>query len=345
MQKIVIHCPGGYERLMLEQHPNPEPGPGEVLIEVVAIGVNYADCLIRMGLYASARKYIGYPITPGFEVAGRVASLGEGVTGIGIGDEVMAITLFGGYSSRLVVPQAQLFALPSGMDMAQAAAFPTAFLTAWFALFELAHPHPGDAILVHSAAGGVGSALIQLGKLAGCRMIGVVGRAEKVAACRAMGADEVIDKSSKPLWREAERLSPAGYGVVFDANGASTLRQSYNHLAPTGRLVAYGFHSSLPQGRGRPDWLKLAWDWLRIPRFNPLQLTTDNRSLLAFNLSFLSERDDLLLGGMRQLLEWYGEGKLRLPQVTRYPMREVVRAHRDLESGTTTGKLLLMVEE
>jgi NADPH:quinone reductase-like Zn-dependent oxidoreductase len=254
----------------------------------------------------------------------------------------LGVTRFGGYASHLVIPRGQLFRRPQGWTAAQAAGFPAVFLTAYHALHELAHPRPGAQILVHSAAGGVGGALLQLGRIAECRQIGVVGGSHKVAAAEELGADVVIDKSNQRLWPEVERSAPDGLDIVFDANGVATLRQSYRHLAPTGRLVVYGFHSMLPRSGGRPRWLKLAWDYLRTPRFNPLDLTNDNRSVLAFNLSYLFERLDLLDEGMTRLLEWADEGRLQPLPTTSYPLAQVARAHRDIESGRTIGKLVLI---
>jgi NADPH:quinone reductase-like Zn-dependent oxidoreductase len=343
MRKIVIHKPGGYERLVIEEHPDPVPGPGEVLIEVAAIGVNYADCVTRMGLYASAKHYVGYPVIPGFEVTGRVAACGAGITDLPPGTAVLAVTRFNGYTTRLVVPRHQVVELPPQLTFETGAGFPAVSLTAWFALFELAHPRAGDCLLVHSAAGGVGGMLVQLGKIAGGTVVGVVGAAHKIDAVRELGADAVIDKSSQPLWREAERLSPDGYDIILDANGVATLRQSYRHLAPVGRLVVYGFHSMLPRKGGVPARLRLAWDYWRTPRFSPFSLTTRNRSVMGFNLSFLFDRTDRLAGGLRQLLGWLADGRLRPPSVTTYPFEAVADAHRDLESGQTVGKLVLMV--
>lgn len=323
MRKVVIRRPGGYDRLEVEEAPDPVPGPDETLVEVEAAGVNYADCISRMGLYESAKEYVGWPITPGFEVAGG---------------GVLAVTRFGGYASKLVVPSHQVFPIPEGWDVFQAAGFPTVFLTAWYALFRCAAPRKGARLLVHSAAGGVGSALVQLGRIAECEVVGVVGSSHKVDAPRELGADRVIDKSREDLWDAAG----GGYDAVFDANGVATLRGSYRALRPTGRLVVYGFASMMPRGRGRPNWLKLGWDWLRTPRFDPIRLVNENKSVLAFNLSYLFGEREFLVEAMGELLAWAAEGRLRPPAVTRYPLDEVARAHRDLESGTTVGKLVLV---
>lgn len=333
MRKVTIDRPGGTDRLQLAEHPDLEPtGPGEKRVEVTHIGVNYADCVVRMGLYASAKKYVGWPITPGFEVSGTCD-----------GEPVVAVTRFGGYSTQLVLPANQIFALPKTMSPAEAAAFPTVFLTAWFALFELAHPHPGDTILVHSAAGGVGGALCQLARRHGCRVVGVVGQSHKVEVARAAGAHQVIDKSTEDLWTTAERYAPHGYDVICDANGVATLQDSYDHLGAPGKLVVYGFHTMMPKKGGRPNWLKLAWGWLRTPRFDPLKMTSDNRSVLAFNLSYLFDKTEFLEAAMRALISGFESGELRAPPVTIYPLDQVAEAHSALESGSTVGKLVLAV--
>lgn len=346
MRKIVIHRAGGWDRLLVEEHPAPPVGADEVRIAVRAAGVNFADVAVRMGLYSSAKKYVGWPITPGFEVAGRVTERGAGVDDLAIDDEVMAVTRFGGYATELVVPRHQVWRRPAALDARQAAGFPAVALTAYFALFELAHPRPGETLLVHSAAGGVGSMLVQLGKLAGCRVVGVVRGAHKVETVRALGADHVIDKGPVDLWAEARRLAPDGYDVILDANGVETLAASYRHLGSPGRLVVYGFATMLPRGggAGRPSYPKLAWDWLRTPRFDPLDMTTTNRSVLAFNLSYLFERHALLAEGMEKLLGWVESGALRAPPVTAFALEQVAEAHRALESGTTVGKLVLAVD-
>lgn len=341
MRRVLIQHPGSHAVLRVVEEPDPEPGPGEVRIAVEACGVNYADAIIRMGLYASARALHGYPITPGFEVAGRIDRLGAGVEEFAVGDRVLALTLFGGYASSIALPCDRVFRIPRAIDVRQAAALPTVFLTAWFMVHAQVHPEPGDVWLVHSAAGGVGSALCQLGRLAGCRVVGVVGAPHKREHALAQGADAVIEKSSENLWARAETLAPGGFHAVFDANGVTTLRQSYRHLAPTGKLVIYGFHGMLPRS-GQPNWLRLAWHWLRTPRFNPLDMTQSNRSVLAANLSFLQDQAPRLIEGMRWLLERFDDGRLQPLPVEAYPLKEVIAAHRRIESGQSLGKLVLI---
>ena len=337
MKKVVIHKPGGYRQLTIEDCPDPEPADDEVLIDVHAAGVNFADCVSRMGLYASAKRYEGYPLTPGFEASGIIRRAGSKVDDLEAGTPVIAVSRFNACATRLVVPRHQVFRLPPQLTLASAAALPTAALTAWFALPELAHPRPGNTTLVHSAAGGVGSMLVQMGKLAGCTVTGVVGAAHKVDSVRELGADVVIDKSSQDLWSGAGR-----FDIILDANGADTLRDSYAHLAPVGKLVVYGFHGMLHTRRGVPKRLRLALDYLRTPRFSPFDLTTHNRSVLGFNLSYLFDRKDILQRGMQEILGWIETGKLRLPAISYYPLEAVADAHRDLESGRTVGKLVLL---
>lgn len=341
MNKVVIHAAGSYEKLRLEEHPDPIPAAGEVLVDVQAAGINYADCVVRMGLYESAKKYVGWPITPGFEVAGTVAALGEGVTDLAQGARVFGVTRFGGYASRVVLPRHQVFPLPEQLTIEQAAGFPAVFMTAYFALYELLRLRPGMVVLVHSAAGGVGGALLQLGKTAGCRMVGVVGASHKIDTAKRLGVEAVIDKSREPLWAAAKRLAPESYDVILDANGVETLRQSYLHLAPAGKLVVYGFHTMLPRQGGRPNYAKLALDFLRTPRFNPLDLCNDNKSVLAFNLSYLFHKAEILREGMQRLMGWIEEGRIKAPPVTTFPLERVAEAHQALESGSTVGKLVL----
>jgi NADPH:quinone reductase-like Zn-dependent oxidoreductase len=341
MEQILIRRPGGYGRLEIVSGPDPEPGPGEILIDTAAIGVNYADCIARMGLYASARELAGYPLVPGFELAGTVRALGDGVGGPAPGTRVLGVTLFGAYATRVCLPAARVFPIPEGVSFAAAAAFPTVFLTAWYALERLARAEPGEHVLVHSAAGGVGGALLQLARAAGCRVTGVVGAGHKIETARRLGADAVIDRSRGRMWSEAAAVAPSGVDVVCDATGGATLRGSYRHLASGGRLVVYGFHSLLPRRGGRPSWPRLVAGWLRTPRFDPLRLTRDNRSVLGFNLSFLSERETLLGEALRDLLGRLAEGALVAPPIEELEFRAVADAHRALESGDTVGKLVL----
>ena len=342
MQKVQIAAPGGYDRLKVITSPDLQPGPGQVRIAVNAAGVNYADCVARMGLYASAKKYEGWPLTPGFEVAGTVDALGPNVTDLALGERVIALVRFGGYASQVVAPRAQVLRFPQAWSDTEAAGFAVAFFTAWFGLEHLARVRPGEAVLVHSAAGGVGQALVQLAKANGAKVFGVVRGSHKLEPLQALGCDGLCDKATTDWVKAAQVFAPGGFAVALDANGVETLGDSYRLLAPAGRLVVYGFATMLQRGgQGRPNWLRLAWSWLRTPRFNPLDLTTQNKSLLAFNLSFLFDRADLLAEAVERLWPLAASGQL-LPVPTRsYGLADVAEAHRALESGQTAGKLVL----
>lgn len=344
-QRVVIHKPGGHDQLTLENHPRPICDAGQVLVGVRASGVCFADTIIRMGLYASAKEFVEGPTTPGFEIAGIILEVGAGVSSLSVGDEVYAVTLFNGYASEVVVDAENVYTKPGHLSFEEAAGVPANFLTAWYALFELAHPRPGSKVLVHSAAGGVGTCLVQLAKQAGCHVVGVVGASHKVAAAIQNGADHVIDKQTQDLWSEAEKLAPDGFDLVLDANGVSTLAASYDHVRRAGKLVVYGFHSMMPKVGGRPNWIKLAANYLRTPKFSPLKMTNSGKSVLAFNLSYLFDRRDIASEGMSQIASWLDSGQISAPPITTYHLRDVAKAHADIESGQTIGKLILKPEE
>ncbi|HEY8381549.1 MAG TPA: zinc-binding dehydrogenase [Microvirga sp.] len=341
MHKVVIHKAGGYEQLKIEAHPVPKPGAREVLIRTQAVGVNYADICVRWGVYESARRFVGWPITPGFEYSGRVAEVGREVEHLKPGDAVFGVTLFNGYSTHLCAPADLVWPKPQALPFEDAAGFLAVQLTAYHGLLQNVVIRPGMKVLVHSAAGGVGSALVQLCKLHHLDVIGVVGATHKVDYVRRLGADAVIDKSTHSLWDESERLCPGGYDLVFDANGPETLARSYAHLKPTGKLLVYGFHGLLPKQGGRIKYLAAAFGLLKLPRFNPLRMTSENRGVVAFNLSFLFNRTDLLHTAVRDLTAWLEAGSIRAPQIRSYALADVTQAHQALESGETTGKLVL----
>lgn len=346
-QKIVINKPGNYDALLVKTFDVEPPAADQVSIKVHAAGVNYADCVIRMGLYKSANELHGFPITPGFEVAGEVIAIGQNVNNFAVGDRVLGVTLFGGYCSQINIAESQVFPLPENLSYAEGAGVPTVYLTAWFALHYLANIKANDKVLVHSGAGGVGLAALQLAKRAGAHPVAVVGASHKIDTAKQYGAHAVIDKSSEELWKTAESIAAEGYQAILDPNGYSTLEASYDHLAPLGRLVIYGFHSMLPKSstysKGRPNYLKLARDWLRTPRFNPLEMTADNKSVMAFNLSFVSSRVELMQEAMDDILNGLKHGQLRALPIKQYALKNAADAQRELESGRTTGKLIVCI--
>jgi NADPH:quinone reductase-like Zn-dependent oxidoreductase len=215
-------------------------------------------------------------------------------------------------------------------------------LTAYYALHHVGHLKGSDRVLVHSAAGGVGTALLHLLKLNGNMSVGAVGLSNKVDAGKEADATFVIDKSTQDLWKKAEELSPEGYDLILDANGASTLKDSYGHLRPAGRLLIYGFASMFSHS-GRKNVPKLIWYYLKTPRFNPFDLTGSNKTISGFNLIYLFDQVDLFRNIMETLLRWDAEGLLPSMPITTFPFEDVVSAHQAIESGKSIGKLVLAV--
>jgi len=364
---ITIEKPGGYEQLLFKEldensftkganfnFKDNAPTPDDsVIVETYASGVNYADVIIRWGLYSSAKEYVGWPITPGFEFSGKVAEVGANVSKFKVGDDVFGVTLFGGYSKRIQVPERQIRLIPENMTTSQAAGFPTVALTAWYAMMESCKLRKGDRILIHSVAGGVGSMMLQIGKILGCHVTGVVGKSSKVQFAKDLGCDVVIDKSASKLWETVDSSEGGNsFQAVFDANGIETLNESFKHVAPGGRLVVYGFHTVMPKSDASNNgslsmfnWIKVGWNAMNIPKFNPMQLTEQNKSVMAFNLSFMFSKVDLFNEAMEDFLRWIAEGKLRVVKVTEYQLKDVGNAHKDLESGNTMGKLVLISKE
>ena len=343
MKKIVVHSPGSYSHLKVEDHPDLVPQDHEVVVATRAAGVNYADCCVRWGVYESAKRLVGWPITPGFEFSGVVSSIGNQVSHFKVGDLVFGVSFFGAYASQIKIPEKHLFRVPASFSLEQAAGFPAVFMTAYHALFQLIRLPKHAKVLIHSAGGGVGSALVQLSNANQFESIAVVGASHKVEYVKSLGASHIIDKSKEDLWKRVHDIAPNGLDAVLDANGHTTFRAGYQALRATGKLVTYGSHELLPQGQsGRMNYLKAALGLLQLPRFNPIQLITDNKSVIGFNLSFLFDRDDLVTEGMNQLLDWVQLNKIHPPKVTLFPFEKAGEAHRLIESGQSTGKLILV---
>ncbi|UCB48327.1 MAG: zinc-binding dehydrogenase [Deltaproteobacteria bacterium] len=339
-KRIIVDKPGHYGVFRYDETPIGDPGPGEVQVEVKACGINFADVSVRLGLYQAAKG--SYPLCPGLEFAGVVRSTGPKVGSYKPGDRVFGACRFGGYTTTMNSPAEHLWPLPESRNFERGATFPVAYLTAYYALHHVGHLRQSDRVLIHSAAGGVGTALLHLLKLNGNLSVGVVGNSNKVETAKQAGATFVIDKNTEDLWGKAEALSPEGYDLILDANGASTLKGSYHHLKPAGRLLIYGFASMFSHS-GRKNILKLIWYYLRTPRFNPFDLTGANKTISGFNLIFLFDKIDLFRGIMETLMRWDSEGLLPPMPITTFPFENVVSAHQAIESGGSVGKLVLVV--
>lgn len=335
MKRVVVFSPGGHGALSIVEEEDPVPGPGEVRVRVRAAGINYADTIVREGWYEAARGR--YPITPGFEYSGVVDA--SNAPGFAPGDRVFGFTRFGGYSSVQIAPPERLRQLPPSWDFGEGAGVPAVHFTAYHALFHVAKVRAGETLLIHSAAGGVGCALLQQAKLAGCRTVAVVGSPKKVEVARSFGADAVATRGPD-LWKEIDAAAPDGFDAIFDANGVTTPKPGFERLKLGGRLVIYGFAEMFPRG-GRPSKLSLAWNWLRVPRFNPLAMTATNRSVHGFNVVFLTGDAALAKDGFDAIAGWMRDGRLEKSPTTAFPVERVADAHRALEAGETVGKLVL----
>jgi NADPH:quinone reductase-like Zn-dependent oxidoreductase len=309
-------------------------------VEVKACGINFADIAVRLGLYEAAKGM--YPLCPGLEFAGIVSHKGEEVNEFSVGDRVFGASRFGGYTTVINCPSEHLWKMPADWDFSRGATFTVPYLTAYYGLHSIGHLKKSDIVLVHSAAGGVGTALVHLLKVNGNTCVGIVGLTEKISAVKQAGADFVVDKSRKKLWERAEVISPGGYDMILDANGATTLKESYNHIKPSGRLLVYGF-SSMFSSSGHKNWPKLIRDYFRTPRFNPFELTGSNKTVSGFNLIYLFENVAFFRDIMADLVEYASKKRMPRMPVSEYAFEDVADAHRALESGKTIGKLVLVV--
>jgi NADPH:quinone reductase-like Zn-dependent oxidoreductase len=341
MRQLVIPRYGPPEVLEVREAPDPPPVlPGTVRIRVRAAGVNFSDLLARQGLYPDAPKP---PCTVGYEVAGIVDAVGAGVTGGAprAGDRVVATTRFGGQSELVVVPAAVAFPLPAGWSLEQGAAFPVVYLTAHHMLVRVAAARRGETVLVHAAAGGVGLAVAELSRLLGFRVLGLASPG-KHAILREYGV-EPLD-SRDPRWFDAvRRVAPRGVDVVLDAVGGASWRHGYRLLAPAGRLVCYGASVLSEGSRGGRNVVKTIWRVFRFPRFGPLGLMSDNRSVAGVNLGHLWNDQALLAPQIAALLGYAREGRLT-PRVDRaFPLAEAAAAHRYIHERRNVGKVVLVM--
>ncbi len=342
-KKICIEKAGAYDVLKWKDFILEAPKDNEIQIEIVAFGVNYADCLVRWGVYESAKKFVGWPITPGFEFSGHIKVLGKNVKNFSVGDKVFGITRFGAYASSINVVDSQVWKIPAQLNMETAAAFPAVHLTAYHALFQLCRLYPKSKILVHSAAGGVGTALCQLSRRAGFHTVGIVGSANKIQVAKDHGADEVLVRDARgEYWNDLARKYPDGFDAIYDAFGSESYSKSYELLASSGKLFVYGSHGMLPQSGGRLNFIKILFNLLKTPKFKPFDMITRNRAVIGFNVSFLFDRSDIIQEGMTELLKALESGELKSPLVQSFPATQVVEAHKRIESGQSVGKLALV---
>lgn len=341
MKALVIPRFGGAEVLRIEERPAPRPGPGEVAVAVRAAGVNFADVLCRLGIYAAAPPP---PFVPGIEIAGTVESLGDGVTALRPGDRVMGFSRFGGCAEVVVTNPSHLVPIPDGVSFTDAAAFPVCYLTAAWALDELGRIETGETVLIRSAAGGVGRAATELALARGARILATVGSDWKRREVLALAPDALVVADDPRAIADllAEQLA-AGHPleVVLDGNGGDGFAAAWSALAPGGRYVLYGAASAV--GRGPFSRLAAGWRLRRSLLVATLPMISANRSLAAFNLIFLADRPEKLRRHADRLLGDWQAGRIQPKAARVEPLENAVTVHRDLQERRTTGKLVLEV--
>lgn len=335
MRQVVIPRRGPPEVLEVREAPDPVVTPGTVRVRVHAAGINFSDLLARQGLYPDAPKL---PCTVGYEVAGVVDAIGDGVSTLRLGDRVIANPRFGGQSELVVVPASSVFPLPEHWSFEQGAAFPVVYLTAHHMFVHVAGARRGESVLVHAAAGGVGLAVAELGRILGLRVIGLASPS-KHSVLREYGV-EPLDSRDGRWYEAARRLAPHGIDIVLDAVGGDSWRHGYRLLAPAGRLVCYGA-SGLAEGTTR-NLVKALWGLIRFPKFGPLALMNDNRAVAGVNLGHLWSEESLLAPQMETLLRYARERKVT-PRVDRsFPFAEAAAAHQYIHDRRNIGKVLLI---
>jgi NADPH:quinone reductase-like Zn-dependent oxidoreductase len=335
VKQVVITRHGPPEVLVVRDAPAPGPGPGEVAVLVRAAGVNFSDLLARQGLAPDAPKP---PCVVGYEVAGTVDATGPDVPAPRVGDAVIALTRFGGQSERVVVPAARVLPLPRGWSHEEGAALPVTYLSAHHMLARVAAARAGETVLVHAAAGGLGLAAAELGRIFGWRIIGLASPA-KHDALRRYGVTPV-DSRDPRWWSAVRRIAPEGVDVVLDPVGGASWRRGYALLKPAGRLVCCGVASLAP--RAERQLLRVVWRLLRFPRFGPRSLMDENKSVAGVNMGHLWDAEALIRPQLDAILTYAWEGRIR-PSVDRaFRFSEAAAAHRYIHERKNVGKVVLV---
>ncbi|MGO4255092.1 NAD(P)H-quinone oxidoreductase [Marmoricola sp. RAF53] len=320
MRAVVVPVPGGPEALTVTELPDLEPGPGEVVLEVTASAVNRADTLQRQGFYPPPP---GASDVLGLECSGIVKSVGEGVTGWAVGDEACALLAGGGYAEQVAVPAGQLMWVPSGVSLVHAAALPEVACTVWSNVFMLAHLEPGETLLVHGGAGGIGTFAIQAAHALGARVFTTAGTPEKRAFCESLGAERAIDYREEDfvqILREA-----GGADVILDVMGAKYLERNVKALATGGRLVTIGMQGGT---RGELDLAALMGKRAAVFATTLRARPTEEKAAIC---SAVEEHVWPLVA----------DGTIRPVIEAELDLDDVAKAHALMDAGEHTGKILL----
>lgn len=330
----LVEKTGSLRNLKPQRSEIPALAKGKVLVAVRCVGLNYADIFAIMGLYSATPKG---PFIPGLEFSGEV--LASDSDKFAVGEKVMGVTRFGGYDSHIVADPQYLFPLPAGWSFEEGAAFPVQTFTAYYALRTLGDLKPGQTVLIHSAAGGVGLQAHRIAKKYHAYTIGVVGAESKVELLKREGFDKTIVRGKHFLSALQHALGDRSLNLVLETTGGKYFYDSYNTMAPMGRLVAYGSAQFTPASH-RPNYISLLFRYLFRPRVDPLTMIKSNKSVMAFNLIWIYEEQALMhamLGDIEAL-------HLPPPVVGhRFDFSHMAEALALFQSGNTTGKVVLTI--
>lgn len=338
MRAIILERHGGPGVLRVREAPEPTPGPGQVRVRVEAIGVNYAEVLSRKGLYGWAPAL---PYTPGMEATGTIDALGAGVEGRALSERVIVGAQHGAYAERMVVPERQALPAIPGFSVEENAAIAVNYLTAWVALMEMARLRPTDRVLVTAAAGGVGTAAVQVATRFGCATVGLAGSDEKLAAIRALGAEAAVNYR-RPGFEERlrEAAGPERFDVVLEVVGGEVFRAVWPVLAPFGRVVVAGFASLALQRWNPLSWLRT---WRDLPRAGIQSLAPASHGFMATHVGYLLDDPPRLARVWGELMAFVAAHGIRPVVGATFAFDEMAGAHRLMESRRSVGKIVVRV--
>lgn len=339
MKAIVLVKDGRPEQaFQVQELPKPKANKGEIVVKVSHFGLNYADIMARKGLYNDRPSL---PCVLGYEVAGTVAEMGEGVLGFNIGDQVVAFTQFGGYAEYAKTDARGAIKLSPGTDPAVATALATQYCTAWFAACHMVNLKPGDHVLVHAAAGGVGTALVQIAKLKGCVVFGTASSAEKLKYLKAQGVDYPINYKEKDFEKEIGALlgDKKRLDVVFDPIGGKNFKKSMRLLGSGGRIIPFGASDWSSSKGGLLDKLKLVFGFGFL---HPIGLMMKSKGVIGVNMLRIGEnKAEYLNQCLEEVYQQYQANMLRPTVDSVWGVGEINQAHNKLEGRETIGKVVV----
>lgn len=337
MRQIWIAKAGMPDVLQLQEAPDPTPRSGEIRIRVEASGINFADIMGRMGIYPDAPNI---PYVPGYEVAGIIDMVGQGVPDFREGDKVFAATRFGGYSDVVCVSYKQAYKRLDWMTASDAAALPVNYLTAYMMLVVMGALHPGDKVLIHGVGGGVGLAALDICNIIGAETYGTASPGKHPFLLQ-RGLHYAIDYRNRDFEQVVRDLTGGrGVQLILDPVGGKNWPKNYRLLAPAGRLVHFGVNS-MAAGKKR-SLLNLLRMLVWVPFYSPLKLMNDNKAVMGVNLGHLWEYTDLMQTWIRQIVAWYDEALFRPHIDTTFRFEEATTAHHYVQDRKNTGKVLLI---